>query len=164
MVSYAFRDRDADIQEMAGMIGRHNVGNYFALDVPFTSATWNTVAAHETHTITGAVRMLILPQCTATITSGGTPAVTFGDETTTNSLIATADLTALAVGEWWLDATLTRTLARSSLFLDFVIGNGKDVGFTIATAALTGGSLRFHTWWIPLDATGLVVPGAGGVL
>lgn len=165
MPSYAFRDRDADIQEVAGMFGRHNVGNYFALDVPFTSATWNTVAAHETHTVTGAVRMLILPEV-KTLLVGATATLVFGDETTTNSLIASTVASDLAAGEWWFDATATRTLAAKAIFdkMDFVVANGKDLGFTIGTAALTAGALRFHTWWIPLDSTGLVVPGAGGVL
>ena len=151
---------------MAGLALNRNSTNYFSVTADFTSATWNTVAAHEIATVTGAVHLVILPEVTGTVTSGGVPAVILGDETTTNSLITTGDITALATGEWWFDTTYTRTVGkRASIdLLDFVIGGGKDVGYTIATAALTGGSIVFHCWWEPIDATGSVAAGAGGVL
>lgn len=141
--------------------------NYIAVTADMTSSTWNTVAAHEIATITGAVRIVILPQCTETITSaGGNATLILGDETTTNSIISSSDAEALAVGEWWVDATMTRTLITKTLInaVDLVIGNGKDIGYTIGTEALTDGSIVFHMFWEPLDATGNVAAGAGGVL
>ena len=143
-----------------------NSSNYFSVTADFTSATWNTIAAHEIATVTGAVHLVILPEVTGTVTSGGSPGMILGDETTTNSLITTGDVTGLATGEWWFDATYTRTVGVTSVRtpLDFVVANGKDIGYTITTAALTGGSIVFHCWWAPIDATGSVAAGAGGVL
>ncbi len=109
--------------------------------------------------------MVILPEGTATPTSAGSGAtLVLGDETTTNSLIASSDAENLATGEWWVDATITRTVAAKALYLDFVIANGKDIGYTVGGEALTGGSITFHCWWEPLNATGHVAAGVGGAL
>lgn len=150
----------------AAMLNR-NATNYLSVATDFTSATWNTVAAHEILTVTGACHIIILPQITTTITStGGLGTLILGDETTTNSLITLTVADDLAAGEWWFDATATRTLAAKSIFekTDFVVAAGKDIGYTVATAALTAGVITFHVWWEPIDATGAVAAGAGGVL
>lgn len=161
-------ERQEWIQQAIGLLAAdYRAANYLAVTATFSSATWNTVAAHEIAAITGAVRILILPQCTGTLTSsGGNATIILGDETTTNSIIASSDAEALATGEWWADATMTRTLLTKTLIngLDLVIGAGKDIGYTIGTEALTGGSIVFHIFWVPLDATGAVAAGAGGVL
>ncbi len=153
--------------KVAASVLNRNATNYLAVTSDLTSATWNTVAAHEIATITGAVHIIILPQITGTITSaGGNATLVLGDETTTDSIIASTDSEALAAGEWWFDTTATRTLAIKSIFekTDLVIGNGKDIGYTIGTEALTGGTIVWHIWWEPIDATGAVTAGAGGVL
>lgn len=134
-----------------------------------TTGTWSTVAAHEVATVTGCVRMTIIPECTASVSSvGDTGTIALGDETTTNSIIAASTLGAgtMATGELWVDATLTRTiLTRTQLnAVEFAVCNGKDIGYTVATNALSGGSMTFHIWWTPLDATGAVAAGAGGAL
>jgi len=150
----------------AAMLNRNST-NYLAVTADFTSATWNTAASHEILTVTGACHIIILPQVTGTPTSAGSGAtLVLGDETTSNSIIASTDAENLATGEWWFDATDTRTLAARSIFekTDIVVGNGKDIGYTIGTEALTGGSIVFHVWWEPIDATGAVVAGAGGAL
>ncbi|HYE76650.1 MAG TPA: hypothetical protein VEI97_01560, partial [bacterium] len=141
--------------------------NYFSVTADFTSATWNTAASHEIATVTGAARLVILPQVTGAPTSAGSAAtLVLGDETTSNSLIASTDAENLAVGEWWFDATDTRTVASRTIYekLDFLVHNGKDIGYTIGTEALTGGSIKFNVFWEPLDATGHVAAGAGGAL
>lgn len=152
---------------VAAMMFNRNSTNYLSVTADFTSATWNTAAAHEIATVTGAVHLIILPQVTGTLTSaGGTATLILGDETTTNSIITSTDAENLAVGEWWFDSTDTRTIAARSIFekTDVVVGNGKDIGYTIGTEALTGGSIVFHMWWEPIDATGAVAAGAGGAL
>ena len=160
-------ERDEQLQQLAAMAGFYNSGNYLAVTADLTNATWNTVAAHEIATVTGAVRMLILPQCTSTVVTTGTNGTfILGDETNTSSLIASSLLDALATGEWWVDATITRTIVTRSQMnaLEFVVGNGKDIGYTIGVNAATNGTIVFHIWWVPIDATGAVAAGAGGVL
>lgn len=143
------------------------LNNYFTVTADMTSVTWNTVAAHEIATITGAVHMIIIPQITGSLTSGASLAtLVLGDETVTNSLIPITTAANLALGEWWVDADTTRTVISRTLLnaVDFTIGNGKDVGYTVATEAFTGGSILFHCYWEPMDSTGAVVAGAGGIL
>ena len=141
--------------------------NYFSVDVPMTSATWNTVAAHEIITVTGSVHIQMILEITGTITSvGGNATLILGDETTTNSLIASTDAEALAAGEWWADATATRTIIDDIRIagLDFIV-SGKDIGYTIGTEAFNGGNIIFHVYWEEIgNPGGTCVAGAGGVL
>ena len=140
------------------------ISRYIAVTADMTSAVWNTVAAHEIATVTGAVEILILPECTGTLV-GATATLTLGDETTADSIIASSAAPSLAIGEWWADATMTRTILTRTLMngLDIVVV-GKDIGYTIGTAALTSGSILFHMFWSPISSDGLVVAGAGGAL
>lgn len=154
------------VQDNVNMLATdRNATRYLAVTADMASATWNTVAAHEIATITGAVRIIILPECTGTLV-GATATLVLGDETTTNSIIVSSAAPDLAAGEWWVDATMTRTIITKALIngMDIVIGGGKDIGYTIGTAALTGGSIVFHMWWSPISADGAVTAGAGGVL
>lgn len=132
-----------------------------------TTGTWSTVAAHEIAVVTGAVKMLVIPECKTSVSSvsdNGT--IALGDETTTNSIIAASTLGSgvMVAGELWVDATLTRTILTQTQLnaLTFVVANGKDIGYTVGTNALSGGSITFHIWWVPIDSTGLVTAGAGG--
>jgi hypothetical protein len=143
--------------------------NYLAVSTGTfdTTGTWSTIAAHEIAQVTGMVKMLIIPECNTTVSSvDDTGTIALGDETTTNSLIAASTLGSgvMAAGELWVDATLTRTILTQTQLdaITFVVANGKDIGYTVADKALSGGSMTFHIWWIPLDATGLVTAGAGG--
>ena len=55
---------------------------------------------------------------------------------------------------------------RSSLTaccFDFV-ANGKNIGYTVATNALTAGELYFRIWWNSLSSTGKVTAGTGVAL
>ena len=160
-------ERAEQLQQLAAMAGFYNSSNYFAVTADFTNATWNTVASHEIATVTGAVRMLILPECTGTvITTGTNGSFVLGDETNTSSIIAASLLDALATGEWWVDATITRTIVTRTQMnaLEFVVGGGKDIGYTISVNAATTGSIVFHIWWVAINATGNMATGAGGSL
>jgi hypothetical protein len=134
-----------------------------------TTGTWSTVGSHEIATVTGMVRMLVIPECVTTVSSvsdNGT--IQLGDEITTDSVIAASTLGSglMGAGELWVDATLTRTiLTRTQLnAIEFVVAAGHDVGYEVATNAISGGSMVFHIYWTPEDATGAVVAGAGGTL
>lgn len=151
------------IDEIIGAEMSYNRANYFAVTADLTSATWNTVAAHEIATVTGAVRVRILPICTSDVTSGGAITFILGTETTTNGMIASTDGTTIDAGEAWLTTTPSHLHAKTAV-LDFIIAAGQDIGYTIGSNAATGGTIVFHVWWEPLDATGAVAAGAGGVL
>lgn len=170
MTTPFFQNRDTALQGMLGMAGRTGYGNQITVLADFTSATWNTIASHEILTVTGIVRIFMLPFVVSSV-AGATATLVLGDETTSNSLIASTTAANLAADEWWTDSTDTRTVARLGRisatdggYLDFVVGGGKDIGYTIGTAALTSGSIRFYCWWIPISEDGNVVAGAGGSL
>lgn len=149
--------------------------NSFTVVADMTSATWNTVGAHEIATVTGTVHMWVLCECMGTLTDSVTDLATIalGIEGAPASLIAAIGAAGfggdtIAIGEFWVDITPNETFASKMQLdaLDFVIAAGKDVGYTLAGEALTGGSLKFHIYWeaLPTDPTGNVVAGAGGAL
>ena len=140
--------------------------NYFAVATGTfdTTGVWSTVASHEIATVTGAVRMTIIAECVTTVASvSNTGTIQLGDEVATNSIIAASTLGAglMAAGELWVDATLTRIQLDA---VEIVVAGGQDIGYEVATNALSGGSMIFHIYWTPLDATGAVIAGAGGTL
>jgi hypothetical protein len=133
-----------------------------------TTGIWSTVASHEIAAVTGLVRMTIIPECITGMESViNTGTISLGDETTVDSIIAASTLGAgaMAAGELWMDATLTHTiLTRIQLNALEIVVAGKDIGYTVATNAISAGSMIFHIYWTPLDATGVVIAGAGGTL
>lgn len=145
--------------------------NYIQVSVDMSSATWNTVATHEVFTVTGTVRMRFLILCTETLTDAADGAyIQFGHESDTDLYIgstgaAGAGGDTISANTMWLDATPGDvSYSYSGAILDHVITGGKDVGYEITGADLTDGTLVFKCWWEPLDSTGNVVAGAGGVL
>ena len=134
-----------------------------------TTGTWSTVASHEIATVTGMVRMLIIPECVTTVASvSDTGTIQLGDEVATDSIIAASTLGSgsMAAGELWVDATLTRTILTKTQLnaIEIVVAGGQDIGYEVAVNALSGGSMIFHIYWTPLDTTGAVVAGEGGTL
>lgn len=146
--------------------------NYFAVTADMTNATWNTATTHEIATVTGMVQICVIPQVTGTLTDAADLAtIQLGIEGTTNAVIAATGAAGnagntLSTNEFWIDATPADVIITLAGLTDltFVVGGGLDVGYEIAGEALTGGSIIFHVFWTPLDATGAVVAGAGGVL
>ena len=140
-----------------------------------TSATWNTAAAHEIVTVTGMCRVQIIIETVATIVTVGTNGtMALGFAGNTSAFFSATALDAAVTGDVWTavyGAAATTVVggadaksALTSCIFDVVALNGADIGYTIATNAATTGSLRFHVYWTPLDATGACVAGAGGVL
>jgi hypothetical protein len=136
--------------------------NYIPVSVDFSSATWNTVATHEILTVTGAVRLRIIPICSTDLTTAGAGTIQLGDEGSTTAFIAATAGADIDAGEIWLTGTPAKVMAFSSV-IDRV-ESGNDIGFQIVTDAFTGGIIVFHCWFEPLNATGAVVAGAGGTL
>jgi hypothetical protein len=150
----------------------YKLANYFTVTADMSSATWNTAATHEIAAITGMVRMIIIPECTETLTDAADGAsIQLGHESSTTALIgstgaAGAGGNTLSAGEIWVDTSPADVFALTSnaRALDFIIAGGLDVGYEITGAALTEGTIVFHVFWEALNATGAVTAGAGGVL
>jgi len=140
---------------------------YLAVVADQTSATWNSSAAggHEIATVTGLVRVRIIPEITSNIGSGGAAVISLGTETTKNAFIAATTATGLDANElWWssTDADNVKFIDPTTI-PDFIV-NGDDIGYLIATTSTTAGSITFHIWWEPLESGASVVAGAGGTL
>jgi hypothetical protein len=155
------------IDELTGAALNYNGVNYLSVTAAGTSATWNTAASHEVFTVTGLVRMRIVPQISGSLTEAGASAlITLGHETTTSAYIAATTAIDLTDGLLWLYNTEASNDIRAinfSAVLDKVV-NALDVGYEVSGAALTGGNIVFHCWWEPLNSTGAVAAGAGGAL
>lgn len=152
-----------------------NHPNYFTVTADMTSATWNTAAVHEIATVTGACRVQVMVETTATVITVGTNGtIALGYEGNTTAIFTATALDAALTGDIFTAvyggagaSTASGAEFQSALthgVFDVVVVNGRDIGYTIATNAATTGTLTFHVWWEPLSSTGAVVAGAGGVL
>jgi len=143
----------------------YNHANYIALSVDLTSATWNTQAAHEILTVTGAIKLRVLVECTEALTGAGAT-IELGTANNTAEIIAQTTGTDIDATEIWKDATpdVETVVGANTGIREAIVVGGTDVGYTVGTAALTDGTLIFHIWWTALDATGAAVVGAGGAL
>lgn len=152
--------------------------NYLAVatGVFDTTGTWSTQTAHEIAAVTGAVRMQIMIEVVASVESvNADGTIALGAAGNTAFILAATDIEggagALVTGDivsavfggsiTGLAGTEAHAAATSAIF-DIAIVQGLDVGYTVGTNALDAGSLIFHIWWTPLDATGSVSAGAGG--
>ena len=139
--------------------------NYLTVTADMTSATWNSVASHEVLTVTGLVRVRIVPVVSTNIGSGGAAKVSLGTDGTAAAFIAATTATELDDGEIWQSSTA----AENVPYIDYEamvdqIVNGEDVGYTITTTATTAGNLIFHIWWEPLASGASASAGVGGSL
>lgn len=166
-------NRDGSVLErleaLAGANGylTANAPNYLSVTANLGTSTWNTVASHEVFTVSGMVHVRIIAECTETgnDTSGDTSTIQLGFAGATDDLIAATQVDDLAAGELWYDATpATSYDTVANVVLERIVNNGIDIGYEIAGEAATDGTLVFHCWWEPLNATGAVTAGAGGTL
>ena len=136
--------------------------NYRKVTADFSSATWNTVATHEILTVSGPNRVIIIPECTTALTSGGAAELELGVEGDTDAFLGNTLATDIDQNEYWLNATPAAVFSKSAV-VDQIV-NGLDVGYEVTVAALTGGVIDFHIWTIPLAESASVVSGSGGSL
>ena len=153
-------------KQTVGALGTmsYNGANYLSVTADGTSATWNTAASHEIATVTGLVRMRILPVISTSLTGAGSD-ICLGTENDTDGFIAATSAVELDDTEIWWTSTAASNLPYVRLeHIEDQIVNSDDVGYEVAVAAFGTGSIIFHIWWEGLDSTGAVAAGAGGTL
>jgi hypothetical protein len=134
--------------------------NYGVVPITFAALTTGSVATHEILTVTGEVRLWLMPLCTTNVAGSGT--IELGIAGDTDLFIATTTGTDIDAGEVWIDNSPTEIGGNySSLVLDKVVVNGTDVGYEIKTDTLTGGVIEFHYAWVPISSDGAVVAADG---
>jgi hypothetical protein len=147
------------VDELLGASLNYNRTNFFTVTADFASATWNTVGKHAIATVTGACRVRVLPVCTESLASLGTPAIQLGENTLTNSMILSTSALTILAGLFW--TSIAPSAGVMALELLDRLENSGTIGYELFTAALTDGTLEFLVWWEPLNATGAVVAGTG---
>jgi len=142
------------------------VSNTTTFSADMSSTTLNTIASHEIATVTGLVRMRIIPDVTEGL-SGNTATIALGTADSTAEFIGATTASGLDTGEIWTTSTPganNKSSVRFEKIPDFVISDA-DVGYTIAKSALITGTLVFRMFWEALEgATSTVTVGAGGTL
>ena len=136
----------------------------------FVAGTTGAVAATPTHvlfTISGRVFVdLFTAFCSDSLTSGGTPAITVGTLGDVDGFIVapTGGAPGLVTGDWWTSA------ASANLSVGPVVVEtgqqvtsqrfkllSEDIGLAIPVSTVTGGTLIFDVWYMPItDGSGLV--------
>lgn len=131
------------------------------VDVDLTLAKWNTVAVHRVFKTNGGLLGIRVAARVLVAGAGATATIQLGFTGATTNLIAATTITDFVADEMWYDATPTTkydTPANIWLQREGVLPN---VCFEIATAAATGGKIRFIAeWWSP-DGSGLLSAGNG---
>lgn len=137
----------------------NNEEQYLCKTVDLSNADANTIGTHEVFTVTGAVQMKVLAECTTDVVgSANTITMSFGDETAASGWIAGTSGEAIDAGEFWFSTTPAKGATTASAKLDRVV-SGNDIGYEIATAKASTGIIKFHCWYTPLNNTGAVAAG-----
>ena len=142
----------------------YNAKNYLAVTADLSSATWNSSSSngHEVFTVTGSVRIRILPIATTGPTAVASSVISLGTSGSHAAFIANTSTSGIDTNEAWLTTTPAAQYAYSSLVDRIVVG--EDIGYDISTAPATAGAIVFHAWWEPLNSTGAVAAGTGGTM
>lgn len=147
--------------------------NRIRVPIDLSLAAWNTVATHEVFTVVGAVRTLVLYRVTESLASSGAATVSFGLEGSTAYYAAAQPYTDLTATRWIIPGSSYSTAIINWQAFQYGSGanvpsdtvlDGIDIGYQIATAALTNGTIEAYCYWSPISLDGSVVAGAGGAL
>lgn len=148
--------------------------NMLRVSIDFSSATWNTATTHEVFTCTGAVWTLVYYKVTESLTSGGAATISFGDQANAARYAAVQTYSNLAAGNHVAPGGTVASLALigtsfhrydgTGTQAELMNTNGLDYGYSIASAAMTDGTIEAVCFWTPMSSDGLVVAGAGGTL
>ncbi len=145
----------------AGSMNTNSV-NRVAVNVDFSSATWNTVAVHEVFTVSGVVRATILPYISTALTANGSGELLFGTSANTSAFIAATSANNFIANTIWLSTTGASNFTKTSV-IDQVL-SGVDVGYEILVEGPTAGNLNFAAWWEPVVSGSTLTAGAGGAM
>ena len=135
----------------------------------FNAAT-GTVAAHTVFAINPGGRVfvdLITAFCTSTLTSGGTPAITLGTPSAVTGFLTapTGGAPGIVTNDWWLTAVTPQLVGGpvSVVTGGTVVSSrfkvlAENIILDIPTAAVTGGSLVFDVFYLPITDNATLTP------
>lgn len=115
--------------------------------------TIGATGADTLFTVTGTVALRIFAVCSEDL-AGATATIEVGISGNTAALIAQTTATDIDSGEVWKD---NAPAAVEGLPSEFILTGGTDIIETIATAAITDGTLTYYCLWVPISDDGNVV-------
>ena len=135
----------------------------------FVAGTTGAIATHTVFTISGRVFVdLLTAFCSDTLTSGGTPAITLGTVGDADGFIVapTGGAPGLVTNDWWTSAASANLTVGPVVV---VTGQqvtsqrykllSENIDLVIPTSTVTGGTLIFDVWYLPItDGSSLVPP------
>lgn len=138
---------------------------YIRLDTGDYSATnaWDDVGFNRILTVTGLVRVRIIPEIVTGL-AGGTN-ISLGSVGNTASMRALTAVGLLDTGHIWLSGIQSLTDApwlggALPNNTDFIV-NGVNIGHTVTGSELTAGNIIYHIWVTSLSPNSGAVAGAG---
>jgi len=108
-------------------------------------------------TVTGNVRVRVIPICKTSLASASGARVSLGVSTSVAAMIASTTATDIDDNEIWIDASPDTKIENEATALNFTIGGGLDILLTIADT-IDSGRIAFYCAWKPLSIGALVVP------
>jgi hypothetical protein len=117
------------------------------------AANLGAVGATTLFTVTGDVVLSIFAVCSETL-SGATATVEVGISGNTAALIAQTTGTTITNGKIWATTSPATVLAAPA---EKVLTASTNIIQTVATAAVTDGTLTYYCLWYPLSANASVV-------
>lgn len=128
------------------------IGNEAHTRVKFGAGhTTGATGAYTLFNVTGTVAVRVIAVLEADI-AGGSATLELGTAKSTAGLIAQSTGTDLDNAEIWHDATPDAGTELSTVAAEKIVTD--DIILTIATAAVTGGTIRFNIIWRPLSSDG----------
>lgn len=153
------------MQELSKTVEQYNSKNYIPVTVDLSEEGWDEVATHELLTITGLVKLTIIPEVTVEgdDTTGNTATICLGHASDSDNFIADTQVDDLAAGEVWLDATPTEVAGDLSSIISKYVNN-VDVGYELKGEEPIAGTIIFHCWWQPINSSANVVASDGSAM
>lgn len=104
--------------------------------------------------VTGVVQVKVFARCTESL-AGASATVAVGTAINTTGLLATTTGTDIDVNEIWHDNAPDASVELGSVLTEKLVA--QDITQTVATAAVTDGTLIYYCIWTPVSADGNVV-------
>lgn len=108
-------------------------------------------------TVTGDVRVTIIPVCKTNLASAAAANIEMGVSGDVNAMIAATLATDIDANEIWHDATPDANIEDATVMRDYLISNSDDVILTL-DAQVDSGVIVFYCFWTPLSTGATVTP------
>lgn len=146
-------------------IGKHCAGgkeftplNSVTQTITFAQATTGAAATKELFAVTGTVICTMFGVCTTDLVKNGSATISLGASGDKDIIIAASDPNAIDSGDVWVSDSAIGEAEEHVSDMTWIIVNGNDLCYEIATSYLTAGVMTFYCLWYPVTSDADVVP------